>query len=275
MKKINFNENRNLSGILNDSIQFIKLEGKTLFRFYFRFLLPLLVPLAFFTYQADLLEITKIINIDPTQLESLLGQIDLPKIWLVILNQALIWLVFLSVTLIYIRNYCDPKSKELSHQEMWSQMLYEFPKIFIIQFFYLGMLFFGLVSFIIPGIYFGVSFALATVILVFKDTRIFEAMSLSLRLVIKKWFKVFGFLFLLYLISFVVRILFQLPFSMIADGIEKSGELSKISFTILNSFQTLINLFASLFPVIGSVFIYYILEYHTEPIAKKEEKSSL
>lgn len=272
MEKINFNENRNLSEIFISSLQFIKSEGSSLFKFYIRFLFPLLIPLAIFTYQSDLIEITEIINKDISELESAISNIDINKLWMVGLSQAFVWLVFLTITLIYIRNYCSDNSQPLSNKEMWNQMLYEFPKIFIVQFFYVFMVFFGTLSFVIPGIYFAITFALATTILVFNDTRIFQAFSLSLRLTFKKWFKVLGYLLIIYLIYFVARIILQFPFSLILTRLSDAGDLSRLSFTILNIFNSIINLFSSLFLVLGTVFLYYILDQHTEPILKQRTK---
>lgn len=259
MKKIDFNINRNLSEIINASLQFLKVEGKSLFKFYSRFLLPLFIPVAILTYQSDLFAVGEVINEDVTQLESLLSTFDLKGILLAMLGQAFTWLVFLSITLVYLRNYCSDNTP-LSYREMWSQMLYEFPKLFIVQFFYLSMLVFGLFSFVIPGIYFGVSLALAATIVVFEDSKIFRAMSNSLRLTRIKWFMSLGYLLVFYLLYIVARTLLQLPITFIGTNLSESGELSRMGFAIISTLNAIINMLSSIFPILGSVFLYYILK---------------
>lgn len=259
MEKINFNITRNLSEIISASIQFIKSEGKTLLKFYSRFLLPLFIPVTILTYQSDLFAIGEVINEDVSQLESLLSTFDLKGILLAMLAQAFTWLVFLSITLVYLRNYCTNNNKVLSVRDMWSQILYEFPKLFIVQFFYLSMVVFGLFSFVIPGIYFGVSLALTATIVVFEDSKIFRAMSTSLKLTRLKWFMSLGYLLVFYLLYIIARTLLQLPITFIGTSISESGELSRMGFTVISTLNAIINMLASIFPILGSVFLYHKL----------------
>lgn len=268
MEKINFNINRNVSEIIKASIQFIKSEGKNLLKFYSRFLLPLFIPVAILTYQSDLFAIGEIINEDVSQLEYLLSTFNLKGILIAMLAQAFTWLVFLSITLIYIRNYCTINSKVLSNKDMWSQMLYEFPKLFIVQFFYLSLLVFGLFSFVIPGIYFGVSLALAATIVVFEDSKIFRAMSNSLRLTRIKWFMSLGYLLVFYLLYIVARTLLQFPVTFIGTSISESGELSRMGFTVISTLNAIINMLASIFPILGIVFLYHILKQQQESLTE-------
>lgn len=270
MEKINFNIARNLSEIITASIQFIKSEGKNLSRFYLRFLLPLFIPVAILTYQSDLFAIGEVIKEDVSQLESLLSTFDLKGIFLAMLAQVFAWLVFLSITLVYLRNYCTDNSTNLTTKEMWSQMLYEFPKLFIVQFFYLSMLVFGLFSFVIPGIYFGVSLALAATIVVFEDSKIFSAMSNSIRLTRIKWFMSFGYLLVFYLLYIIARTVLQLPITFIGTSLSNAGEVSRMGFTIISTINAIINMLASIFPILGSVFLYHILKQLQAPLPKVE-----
>lgn len=260
MEKIDFNQNRNLSEIISSSIQFLKAEGKSLFKFYFRFLFILFIPVAILTYNSDLFAIGELIREDITQLEAMLPSFNLKGVFLAVLAQALAWLVFLSITLVYVRNYCTQNSKPLSNKEMWNQMFYEFPKLFIVQFFYISMFIFGLVTFVIPGIYFGVSLALTATIIVFEDARIFQGLSGSIKLTRSKWFMCLGYLLVFYLVYIVARTLLQLPISFIGTSLSNSGELTRMSFTIVSTLNAIINMLATIFPILGSVFLYHILK---------------
>ena len=259
MDKINFNENRNLSEIIQASVQFLKLEGRKLLKYYYWFVLPLFIPVAILTYQSDLHAISGLINNDMEQLEAALSTLNWKKIWFAILAQAFVWLVFLSITLVYLRNYCNNDGKILSNKDMWNEILYEFPKIFIVQFFYISMVIFGLVSFVIPGIYFGVSLALTATIVVFEDSKIFHALSKSFRLIGSKWFMSLGYLFIFYLIYIGARTLLSLPVSIIAGNLGEAGEISKMNFAITSTINAIINMLASIFPILGSVFLYHKL----------------
>lgn len=268
MQKINFNEYRRLPEIIHASFQFIKTEGKSLFKYYFRFLLPLFIPVAILTYQSDLFAINEVIQEDVTQLESMLSSFELKGILLAMISQAFTWLVFLTITLVYLRNYISGE-KALSFHEMWHQMLYEFPKLFIVQFFYLSLVFFGLISFVIPGVYFGASLALTATIVVFEDAKIFRAMSNSLKLTRAKWWMSLGYLLAFYLLYIAVRSLLQLPITFIATSLNNTEELTKMSFTIRATIEAIINMFASILPILGSVFLYYLLMQYKSTTAEK------
>lgn len=270
MEKINFNENRNLSEIIRASFRFIKLEGRALLRFYSWFVLPLFIPIVFLTYQSDLHIISEVVNTDPSQLEEVLATLHWRNLWFAILGRVIMWLVFLSVTLVYLRNYCMNDNKKLSNKDMWNEMFYEFPKIFIVQFFYLGMIMLGLVTFIIPGIYFGVSLALATTIVVFEDSKIFHGLRKSFKLIGTKWFMNLGYLSIFYLVYFVLGTALQFPFSIISNNIIGPGEMSKMSFAVIATLNLIISMLASAFPIIGTVFLYYILMQPKESLSESK-----
>ncbi|HLW14882.1 MAG TPA: hypothetical protein VKX30_05230 [Flavobacteriaceae bacterium] len=264
MEEINFNESRNLSEIIRTAVQFLKLESRNLLRYYTWWVFPLFIPLAILTYHSELHAISGLINNDMEQLEAALPTLDWKKIWLAVLAQAFVWLVFLSVTLVYLRNYSNNKGRLLTNKEMWNELLYEFPKIFIVQFFYISMVIFGLVSFVIPGIYFGVSLALATTIVVFEDSKIFHALSKSFRLIGSKWFMSLGYLFVFYLIYIGARTLLLLPVSLIAGNLAEAGEISQMNFAITSTINAIINMLASIFPILGSVLLYHKLMKDSE-----------
>lgn len=266
MEKINFKGNLSLTEIIRASFQFIKLEGKTLLRYYSIFVLPLFIPVAYLTYQSDLYLINEVLGTETSQLEEIFSTLDWENLWLAIISQALVWIVFLTITLIYLKNYCNNDNKALSNKAMWNELLYEFPKVFIVQFLYISMVFFGFISFIIPGIYFGVSLALATTIVVFENTRIFQGIRNSFRLIGTKWFMSLGYLLAFYLVYIVTRIVLQLPISIIGSSIIEPGEITKMSFSIITTLNVAVNMLASIFPIIGCVFLYYILLQQIESL---------
>ena len=151
---------------------------------------------------------------------------------------------------------------------MWNDILYEFPKVFIVQFLYIGMVFFGLVSFIIPGIYFGVSLALTTTIVVFEDSRIFFGLRKSFKLIGAKWFMSLGYLLVFYLIYLAVRTVLQLPISIVGSAISGAEGMSKMSFTITSTLSAIVNMFVSIILILGTVFLYYVLKQHQESLSK-------
>lgn len=75
----------------------------------------------------------------------------------------------------------------------------------------------GLIALIVPGIYLFVGWIFAIPFIVFGSMEFWDAMELSRRLVTKKWWNIFGFLILLFLINvagalvFFVGLLFTVP----------------------------------------------------------------
>lgn len=268
MEKINLNANRTLSEIIRASFRFLKLEGKTLFKIYSLFVLPLFILVAIITYQSDLFLVNEMMKVDALPLEEIIATLNLKKLWFAIIAQAFVWLVFLSITLIYLKNYSSNSAELLTPKVLWNELVYEFPKVFIVQFLYIGMVFFGLISFVIPGIYFGVSLALTTTIVVFEDSKIFFGLRKSFKLIGAKWFMSFGYLLVFYLIYLAVRTVLQLPISIIDGAINGADEMSKMSFTITSTLSAIVNMFASIIPIIGTVFLYYILKQHEASLSK-------
>lgn len=269
MEKINFRANLSLTEIIRASFQFVKLEGKTLLRYYLRFVLPLFIPVAYLTYHSDLHLINEVLSTDTSQLEEVFATLKWNNLWLVMISQALVWIVFLTITLIYLKNYCN-NSEALSNKAMWSELLYEFPKVFIVQFLYISIIFFGLASFIIPGIYFGVSLALTTTIVVFENSKIFQGIRKSFILTGTKWFMSLGYLLAFYLAYIITRAILQLPISIIGASMSNPGEITKLTFTIVSTLNAIVNMTASILPVLGSIFLYYILLQNIKPIKEDE-----
>ena len=71
-----------------------------------------------------------------------------------------------------------------------------------------------------------------------------------------------------YLIYLAVRTVLQLPISIIDGAINGADEMSKMSFTITSTLSAIVNMFASIIPIIGTVFLYYILKQHEASLSK-------
>ena len=69
----------------------------------------------------------------------------------------------------------------------------------------------GTLLLIIPGIYLGISYALAPVLVIKKNMGIWESMETSRKTVTKYWWRFFGFGLLLILLNFLGAILFVVP----------------------------------------------------------------
>jgi hypothetical protein len=75
----------------------------------------------------------------------------------------------------------------------------------------------GLVALIVPGIYLAVAYTFVPLFIVFGKIEFWDGMEFSRKLVIKKWWNIFGFVLLLMLINmagalaFLVGLLFTIP----------------------------------------------------------------
>jgi hypothetical protein len=77
----------------------------------------------------------------------------------------------------------------------------------------------GLVALIVPGIYLAVAYIFAPLFIVFGKMEFWDGMEYSRKLITRKWWNIFGFLLLIFLINvagalaFLVGLLFTIPLS--------------------------------------------------------------
>ena len=75
----------------------------------------------------------------------------------------------------------------------------------------------GMVALIVPGIYLAVAYTFAPIFIVFAKMEFWDGMEFSRKLVTKKWWNIFGFVLLLFLINlagtlaFFVGLIFTIP----------------------------------------------------------------
>jgi hypothetical protein len=85
------------------------------------------------------------------------------------------------------------------------------------------LVFLGIILLIIPGIYLGVGYAFASMIIIFANKEFWPALELSRKIITKKWFSFLGFFIVLGLINILglvalgIGLLFTFPITMCAS----------------------------------------------------------
>lgn len=268
-EKILLDKNRNIAQVVSDSFKFIKQEFSGLISHYLVFIAPLFIGLIYLAAKSDLLVFQqKALELsNETEVEAfqeLLREINLNSVWLVGLTMGLIGLVFLGVTLIYLRNYHFNPEEKLSYSEMGSQLLYEFPKLFIVQFFYLSMSFFGMMTFLLPGIYFLITFSIASIIMVFEDEKIFRSFSKSIRTTHKSWFTFFWHTINIFLVYMAISFILRLPISLLIKKLYPLEEMTAFQFAFSVGIESFINILASAIALIGMSMLYFGFTNHRQ-----------
>lgn len=268
-EKILLDKNRNIAQVVSDSFKFIKQEFSGLISHYLVFIAPLFIGLIYLAAKSDLLVFQqKALELsNETEVEAfqeLLREINLNSVWLVGIAMGLISLVFLGVTLIYLRNYHFNPEERITYSEMGSQLLYEFPKLFIVQFFYLSMSFFGMMTFLLPGIYFLITFSIASIIMVFEDEKIFKSFSKSIRTTHKSWFTFFWHTINIFLVYMAISFILRLPISLLIKKLYPLEEITAFQFAFSIGIESFINILASAIALIGMSMLYFGFTNHRQ-----------
>lgn len=266
-EKVLLDKNRNISLLIVDSFKFLRQEFRGLIQHYLVFVAPLFLGLGYLIQNSDILELQKTVQeisneTDVEIIQDVLRSIDMNPIWLIGLGFSFIGLIFLGVTLIYIRTYHLNASYKLSISEMGSQLLYEFPKLFIIQFFYLSMALFGLMTFLIPGVYFLVTFSIASIHMVIEDDKIFKSLSQSIRISHKSWFTFLWYSINIFIAYAVVSFILRAPISYIISRLYPLEEISSQEFAISASIESFINLLCFSIALVAMSMLYFSFKNH-------------
>ena len=106
----------------------------------------------------------------------------------------------------------------------------------------------GIFLFIVPGIFIAVSWYFFTYVYIAEGKSVFDSFARSYQLVKNNWWKIFGFLLVVYLVGSVISAMLGLPVSMfmVLDPILKLGLIENEKFLAFSSFFTLIASFISL-----------------------------
>lgn len=108
--------------------------------------------------------------------------------------------------------------KAIHFGEVWQELRSRLPALIGLTVVVTLIVAVGLLLFVIPGIWLGVLFSLATPALVLERGRVGNSLSRSRDLVSGSWWRVFGVLLVALLVTFVIGVIIQLPFELAIDA---------------------------------------------------------
>ncbi len=237
---INFFEKRDFGEIIGVSFNFIfeerKILGKALLLYVFpMFLLTLIIQHYFPTTATT----------DPPVLED----VNYSRLFLSYLLQFASNVLAYSVIGSYIKLYIRKGSGNFSIEDVWSNTLQILGKIALIQVAVGLMLVFGLIVFVIPGIFIAVATIFAHFIVIFEDEYTTNAIKKSFYLVKNNWWVTFGFIIVLLIVIIFISVIFSslyefLPIAMQTgtNSIIFSVLVSMLSLILMTFYQTGISL---------------------------------
>src|SRR5699024_4530488 len=107
--------------------------------------------------------------------------------------------------------------KPVRFDEVWQELRPRLPALLGLTVVVTLLISAGLLLLIIPGIWLGVLFALATPVLILERSSIGEALVRSRGLVSGSWWRTFGVLLITMLVAFLIQVVVELPFGFAVD----------------------------------------------------------
>jgi hypothetical protein len=256
--KIVFNKERSISGIINDTFDFLKQNFKDLFIKTWKIVLPyfliLILGSVYYSYSFNRVRINagSILNME--------GDISY---FISYFMHVFILIVFISIVQLVVLNYIkDYINGEISSSQELKAKVYQrfFSLIGLNVLIYLLVLVGG-VFLIIPGIYLFVVLVVAPFIFVFQNVNVKESISKSFDLVKGRWWSVFSSLFILFLVFLAFSLFFNV-FIYLNRVIESFTYEKNVVGAVNSVFDTPINLLLYIISLALYSIIYYILVIH-------------
>ncbi len=192
--------------------------------------------------------------------------------------------LIISVTYSYMKLYNEGVAKETSVGEVFRLALSKYGGLLLLSFIVTLVTIVGAFFFLLPGIYLGITLSIAYPIFMFEKGGVGNAFSRSFTLIREKWWSTFGLIFISYLISYVVQMVFSVPFIVVyvmemftvVEEIESNqGDPSAIMDIFSSSYMT----FAMAVSMVGTYITYSIpliaLGYQYSNLVERSEGRGL
>ena len=262
-EKINFNETRDFSDLINVTFQFIRQNFKPLGK-------ALLFIAGPFVLLTGLFNSTMLIKIfsrfNPSHITSFTSWFNdmasysfLSYIFLFITGTVMAGVVYE-----YIISYEKYGPGGFSFNDVLDELKNDAVHILGVAFLAILIVSAGTFLFFFPGVYLAVVLSPVIITALYERKGFFEAFERCRRLISGYWWFTFSFIFVLFLIQSVLSILISLPYTILTDAMmfnSGSGHLSKVAQIILmaSSIITAITTFLYAIPMTGIAFHYFNL----------------
>ncbi len=246
---VNFKEKREFDGLFNATFRFIKQEFKPLMKA----LLILAGP--FIVFNSLILGVFQYTTFQSGYQP---GFYTISALLLEYFFAYLMVSIILITTNVYIKLYIE-QGHNVSFKEISSNLKNKFLRglgaIFLV-----GLLIgISSVLFLFPGIYLSVAFSMFLIIIIYENAKISYSLSRSMELIKGAWWKTFVAIIIIGIISYVIMIVFSLPFIIFFNTVAFGGFIAGPFSAGLSSFL---------------IFIFYIIFFSgTFALVIPEEKN--
>ncbi|NQU53672.1 MAG: hypothetical protein HQ522_14145 [Bacteroidetes bacterium] len=275
-KEIQFRKKRELGEIISDSFEFIKQEYKPLFRLIFTYVIPFLVLYAIVQINVQ----QKIVGtIDLTNQESLIKNIGpfYLNIFLFSLFGVFVHALLIGVLYSYIEIYIKKGKGKFDLSEIKLNLFANGQLAIGSSIIFYVIVIFGLFLFIVPGIYFSITFSLVVMSVLFEKKGLGNAFARSWYLVRKQWWQTFFLIFLGIIITWIAGFALSIPSLLIYPDTSSVGametaavELSQLHWVLMG----ITSVGSSLFWIVPFTFLafqYFNLDERTKPVNQHQE----
>lgn len=281
---IHFRKQRDLGDLITDTFKFLRENYKLLFKLIFRIAGPALLLLAILLGYYSFMMGESMLNPLSIDFDNYNRWFFL-TLMLLIISMVVFFALLYSVVLLYIRSYVDHKGK-VDELEVTQGVKDNFMSMSGLFFVTGTLLVFGLVL-VFPGIYLWVPFTIAPAVMILDKRSIGGTLQEIFRLISNNWWMTFFSLILIFLLTQIISMVFQMPlfiyYFIKALSMSQEGSMADPSslfdwvYVLFNVLSSLIQYLLSVIIIVASSFIYYNLHekrYATGSMEKIENLGS-
>lgn len=226
MEKINLSLQRSFSDTITATINFVKQEFVPLIRSFVVIGFPMILLMLYLIRNVLMETFTTTIDPYAGYQDSFMDTITNSLITNIVGGLMMWWVQLFSIA--YLRVYWDHYragvAERITIGEVFLVMTRKFAMFLGWSFVYIVLIVLGTVFFIVPGIYLSVALTFGSYLIVIQDKGFSHIMTEAMELVKGIWWKVFGFMIVLYLLVMVVSYLFSIPLTVLTVTSLLTGE---------------------------------------------------
>ncbi|MCF6242292.1 MAG: hypothetical protein L3J74_13210 [Bacteroidales bacterium] len=271
---INFKQERDFNALISDTFEFIRQEFKPLVKSLLTYAGPFILITAFLAamYQSSIYS-----NIgNPKEINDPFWgfkEMYTTKYLLYMISAAISNVVLTLVIYSYIKLYVERGKDNFSPEDVWRSVGYYFLPVFFITIAIGFIIGFGIILFIIPGIYLAIALIFTIYAKIAENLSFGDAMRRSMYLVKDNWWFTLGILLIIYFIASFSGSIFLLPQIIYTFFIGISA--AKGSFDGVSTLFLIISAAGTFIATLFYSVIYITITFHYYSLVEKKDNPGL
>lgn len=280
---IQFKKQRDLGDLITDTFKFLRGNYKLLLKLIFRIAGPAFLLLAILLGYYSFMMGESIIDPFSNNFDNYNSWFFL-TLALLMISMLVFFALLYNVVLHFIRSYILHKGV-VDEMEVIQGVRSDFLSMFGLFVITGILLFFGIILCVLPGIYLWVPFTIAPAVLILDKRSIVDAVEEVFRLISNNWWMTFFSLILLFLLTQIISMVFQMPlfiyYFIKAMSISQEGSMADPSslfdwvYVLFNVLSSLVQYLLSVIIIVASSFIFYSLHEKKYATGSMEEIANL